>query len=248
MKRGFTLAEVMIVLTVIGFIAAVTVPTLQGGVDEAKFKTGYKKAFATVSNIVGILKADDSLPQAQGADAISTIFIALDTNLEVRGYAKGAIQNTKATTSDKGTALTWGSNSFGDTEGNTITVSTGPTASTWSPWIIAQDNMAYRVFSGAENDTCYTKAGLEGKTNITQPGHRSYSCAVVEVDTNGLDKLPNKLEPQIANDNGGAGNGISGRKMNPLTGDRYYVYITKNGVAIPNPDKSVAGRIITDQK
>ena len=42
---GFTLAEILIVLMVIGIIATMTIPGLMKGVQEAQYKTAYKKAY-----------------------------------------------------------------------------------------------------------------------------------------------------------------------------------------------------------
>ena len=53
-KKGFTLAEILIVLTVIGVIATITIPQLIGGIDEAQYKAGLKKAYSTLSNIASI--------------------------------------------------------------------------------------------------------------------------------------------------------------------------------------------------
>ena len=41
-KKGFTLAEILIVLMVIGAIATITVPSIIKGVKEAQIKTAYK--------------------------------------------------------------------------------------------------------------------------------------------------------------------------------------------------------------
>ena len=46
-KKGFTLAEILIVLMVIGIIATMTIPGLMKGVQEAQYKTAYKKAYLT---------------------------------------------------------------------------------------------------------------------------------------------------------------------------------------------------------
>ena len=42
-KKGFTLAEILIVLMVIGVIATMTIPSLMKGVAEAQYKAAYKK-------------------------------------------------------------------------------------------------------------------------------------------------------------------------------------------------------------
>lgn len=43
---GFTLAEVLITLGIIGIVAAITIPTLMNNIQEAQYKTAYRKAFS----------------------------------------------------------------------------------------------------------------------------------------------------------------------------------------------------------
>ena len=54
MKRGFTLAEVLITLVIIGVIAAMTIPTLISSTGDQEYKTGLKKAFATLNQVVAV--------------------------------------------------------------------------------------------------------------------------------------------------------------------------------------------------
>ena len=42
-RLGFTLAEVLITLGIIGVVAAMTIPTLMNQTGQAEFKTGLKK-------------------------------------------------------------------------------------------------------------------------------------------------------------------------------------------------------------
>ena len=42
---GFTLAEVLITLGIIGVVAAMTMPTLMNSTQGAQYKAAYKKAF-----------------------------------------------------------------------------------------------------------------------------------------------------------------------------------------------------------
>ena len=52
MKReGFTLAEVLITLGIIGVVAAMTIPTLISNTNGAQFKTGFKKALSTLNQM-----------------------------------------------------------------------------------------------------------------------------------------------------------------------------------------------------
>ena len=48
-KYGFTLAEVLITLGIIGVVAAITIPTLMKNTQDAEFKTAWKKAFSELS-------------------------------------------------------------------------------------------------------------------------------------------------------------------------------------------------------
>ena len=46
---GFTLAEVLITLGIIGVVAAMTMPTLINSTQGAQYKTAYKKALSVMS-------------------------------------------------------------------------------------------------------------------------------------------------------------------------------------------------------
>lgn len=51
-RFGFTLAEVLITLSIIGVIAAMTVPTLMSSTSEQEYKTGLKKAISTINQAI----------------------------------------------------------------------------------------------------------------------------------------------------------------------------------------------------
>lgn len=51
-KQGFTLAEVLITLVIIGVIAAMTLPSLLGGTNKQEIKTGLQKAISTLSQAI----------------------------------------------------------------------------------------------------------------------------------------------------------------------------------------------------
>lgn len=51
-RLGFTLAEVLITLGIIGVVAAMTIPTLISNTNGAQFKTAYKKALSTLNQAV----------------------------------------------------------------------------------------------------------------------------------------------------------------------------------------------------
>lgn len=49
MKKGFTLAEVLITLVIIGVVASMTIPTLMNSTQGTEYKTGFKKAMSTLN-------------------------------------------------------------------------------------------------------------------------------------------------------------------------------------------------------
>lgn len=51
-KSGFTLAEVLITLGIIGVVAAMTIPSLMNSTGQAEFKTGMKKALSVLNQAV----------------------------------------------------------------------------------------------------------------------------------------------------------------------------------------------------
>jgi len=56
---GFTLAEVLITLLIIGIIASIVIPALIADTQEQELKTAWKKAFAEISAAAKIQKANE---------------------------------------------------------------------------------------------------------------------------------------------------------------------------------------------
>lgn len=59
--KAFTLAEVLITLGIIGVVAALTIPTLMNNINDAQFKTAYKKAISTASQALLLAYNDGDL-------------------------------------------------------------------------------------------------------------------------------------------------------------------------------------------
>lgn len=57
-KKGFTLVETLIVLAVIGIVAAMTIPLIITSSNNTKFVTGLQKAANTFSNAINTSQAD----------------------------------------------------------------------------------------------------------------------------------------------------------------------------------------------
>ena len=63
-KFGFTLAEVLITLGIIGVVAAMTIPTLISNTNSAKFKSQYKKTLSTLNQAALMATAQYDLDYA----------------------------------------------------------------------------------------------------------------------------------------------------------------------------------------
>src|SRR5574344_1750868 len=59
-KSGFTLAEVLIVLGIIGVVAAMTIPTLMNQTSQAEYRTGFKKIISTLNQAINMNVAIDN--------------------------------------------------------------------------------------------------------------------------------------------------------------------------------------------
>lgn len=58
-KKGFTLAEVLITLGIIGVVAALTMPTVLNKTKNAELVSSYKKVYAELSQVYMTIKADN---------------------------------------------------------------------------------------------------------------------------------------------------------------------------------------------
>ena len=55
---GFTLAEVLITLGIIGVVAAMTIPTLTSKIQNLQYATAYRKAFSSLNQALRLMQND----------------------------------------------------------------------------------------------------------------------------------------------------------------------------------------------
>lgn len=60
--RGFTLAEVLITLAIIGIVAAMTIPTLIANYQKTQYITGLKKAYSEITEALKLMADDYGCP------------------------------------------------------------------------------------------------------------------------------------------------------------------------------------------
>lgn len=85
-RFGFTLAEVLITLGIIGVVAAMTIPTLMNQTGQAEFKTGLKKAISVLNQAVTMnvaLNSTDFSGLSSGNAAGTSVYGMLVSRLNV---------------------------------------------------------------------------------------------------------------------------------------------------------------------
>lgn len=99
--KGFTLSEVLLVLSVIGVVAALTIPTLTQKVGNDQLVVQLKKNYSVLSQAVNMMIANNEIETAfAGPDAPSTDANAMNTMVKYVnvikncGSAVGCLYNT----------------------------------------------------------------------------------------------------------------------------------------------------------
>ena len=85
-KSGFTLAEVLVTLAIIGVVAALTIPTLIQSTNNDKFKTGAKKALSVLNQALTM----------EGAESSNTAQTVADTSIALGGLFSPRLNVIKA--------------------------------------------------------------------------------------------------------------------------------------------------------
>ena len=117
-KKGFTLAEVLITLGIIGIVAALTLPSLIAKHQHKVLETAFKKMYANLYNAVNLVIQEDGPPTMDGklvegtvvSEFYNKVFNNLVTaktisisyysnNIDLKGYTKKSIKGAIPTQS-----------------------------------------------------------------------------------------------------------------------------------------------------
>lgn len=107
-KKGFTSAEVLITLGIIGIVAALTIPTLMQNIKGAQYRAKLKKTISTLNQAVRMNQAKYDF---NFADTISQVCVGSgcgeENQLPERDRTVFAIFNANLNGATKGAFFSW---------------------------------------------------------------------------------------------------------------------------------------------
>lgn len=118
---GFTLAEVLITLGIIGIVASMTIPTIISNINDAQYKSAWKKAYSLASQAYTMAVNENGKGFGDYGDTTNyngdTKFSALQSQLKVTKFCNGDTfgncwaENGVTPTTSGGTPFNSGQNS-----------------------------------------------------------------------------------------------------------------------------------------
>ncbi len=239
--KSFTLAEILIVLMVIGVLATMTIPSLLRGVQGMHFRASYSKAANTIINLTAAEKVSGNLPAKTSVDGADSLFDSLSDNLPVIGYLPAKDLNLGT-----GTPL------------NIVKIDTErPTGrGRYRNWILTDGKFSYLVTQAAidsKKDCCSSKLEIinnqtdntasaeapRANNGTTNDALSNRSCYVIYVDVNSVTSGPNTT----------FSNSLAKKtKINSIVDDTYPIYVGIDGATSGNPNTTITGRITSAMK
>ena len=138
-KLGFTLAEVLITLVIIGVIAAMTVPTLMNNTNAQEFRSALKKAISGVNQALTLNYALEGLSAqdySSAADVVNNVFKQRMNVIDSTAVVTGKT-GTSFTTADGMvfTVTNWSVGNVDDQSSNCNSYNTVPCGTAPNLWI-----------------------------------------------------------------------------------------------------------------
>lgn len=204
-KKGFTLAEVLITLAIIGVVAALATPALNSSTQKAKVGPSIRKMMSTLEN------ANEHILSDNESDSLNSIFgVETEDYLEALSkYAKGTIEDktqkeiTPTPTNIKGQAQ---EAPFSDND-LTYKIYTFAAGDAIAITLYPRENFAGGSYKGNIANFWYDMNGFD-----TKPNKAGKDEFLFRIDDNGSvypdgGKTQKALQPNRAEDNLWWGNG-----------------------------------------
>ena len=205
-RLGFTLAEVLITLGIIGVVAAMTMPTLMNQTNGAQYKTAYKKALSALSQAVVLNVALDEYNFADLDASTYKLTDMLSNRMNVVKKDVGVVKLADGTT---------GYNAKNTTDNTGVTVAAENTT------LYFNDGIMFSFPTASKECTMDTTKGAAGRSKVCKGF----------IDVNGI-KAPNKLIKCDSGTPGGTGADAC-QVSNPV--DVYPVFFYDQTI-LPNSD------------
>ncbi|MDD3149422.1 MAG: prepilin-type N-terminal cleavage/methylation domain-containing protein [Candidatus Gastranaerophilales bacterium] len=179
-NKGFTLAETLIVIAIIGIIASIAIPTLFGTTSDAELKAAWKKQYSDLSQ--------------------ATMMIVADNGGTLAGVFTGDVLGTENLKNAYASKL----NIIKDCSGTSTYGGTGTGASTEGCWHSGTDSWYHLKGTGIGsinnsglilNNGSLMRFGIE-KSNCSSVAGDYIRCGWINIDVNGF-KKPNTIGKDI---------------------------------------------------
>lgn len=174
MKKGFTLAEVLITLGIIGIVAALTIPTLMNNIQDNEFKNKLKKEYSVLA------QAQQLIAQENGGQFATTLASCTDAIPHgcFRGVFEQKLSYIKECTEYVGGATTSSSGCFAAPAYINYLSGTAQNdyISNWGQASLVLKDGTSLVFDLESNTCTFTIGGLIAPER----------CGYIKVDVNGV--------------------------------------------------------------
>lgn len=176
-KKGFTLAEILITLLIIGVVASITVPSIINETQQAEFKTAWKKNYALLDQASKMLMVEN------GGTIIGVITSSNDMKNKFQNY----LSYNKSCNTDTGFGTCWHNNM----DGSVKFIDGEPVEYTIWGWGTGSSGIPALIL----NNGTLVAFGW-GSTSCTNNFFQLNICGQIFVDINGF-KAPNTIGKDI---------------------------------------------------
>ncbi len=175
-NKGFTLAEILITLSIIGIVAAMTIPALINKIEMKQHQSALKKNYSNFSQAIYTLASQSNLDLSSATDFVNSL------ESQISMVKKG----TFASTTTLPTVFNY--KCYKSSSGTCGNLLKRPNIDGTSSFITS-DGTRYIVY-GISSEC--TDSNFHARINPAETMPQSNTCTVMYVDTNG-DKNPNQI-------------------------------------------------------